>query len=316
MSRPRVQAGTYKDAPAVVLESETVRAVLLPQFGSKLASLVWKPQGRELLWQNPSPAFRRSAYGEPFTEGEFAGFDEMFPTISRCFYERPPWQGIELPDHGEVWALPWDCELGPAEVRLSVRGVRLPYLLEKRVSLQGSRLELRYRAKNPAPAPMDFIWAAHPLFNASEGTQFVVPAGMGRIINSVPGRRLGAYGAMHDFPLADLSGGRFDLGTVPARNPEGYQKYFFCGPVTEGWCELREPSGGLRIRLSFPPPDVPYLGMWLNEGGYAGQYNIAPEPCTGAMDRPDFARMWGMASELEGGGSREWYLAIEVEVAR
>lgn len=308
----RVETGTYKDVPAVVLESETVRAVLLPGSGSKLASLVWKPLERELLWQNPSPAFRKSAYGAPFTDGEFAGFDEMFPTISRCFYERPPWQGVELPDHGEVWALPWECRLDAAEIFLAVHGVRLPYLLEKRVSLEGSRLEQRYRAVNSAPAPMDFIWAAHPLFNASEGMQFIVPAGMGQIVNSVHGERLGAYGAKHDFPLADLPGGRFDLGRVPARNPSGYQKYFFCGRVTEGWCRLHEPHSGLTIELSFPPSAVPYLGMWLNEGGYAGQYNIAPEPCTGAMDRPDFARMWGMASVLEPGESREWFLAIEV----
>jgi galactose mutarotase-like enzyme len=306
--------GRYKDLPAVILESDTVRAVLLPEAGAKLASLVWKPLERELLWQNPAPTFRKSAYGEAFTDGEFAGCDEMFPTISRCYYERPPWQGVELPDHGEVWALPWECSLTQAEARLSVRGVRLPYLLEKRVSLEGSRLQQRYRAVNPAPAPMDFIWAAHPLFNASEGMRFIVPPGMRRIVNSVPGERLGAYGASYTFPTAELPGGPFDLGRVPAKNETGYQKYFFQGPVSEGWCRLAEARSGLTIELSFPPLAVPYLGMWLNEGGYAGQYNIAPEPCTGAMDRVDFARMWGMASVLEAGESREWFLAIDIQV--
>ncbi len=307
-----VQEGVYKDQPAVILESSTVRAVILPEAGSKLASLVWKPLARELLWQNPSPTFRKSAYGQAFTEGEFAGFDEMFPTISRCYYERPPWQGVELPDHGEVWALPWERQLGKSELRLAVRGVRLPYLLEKRISLEGSRLQLRYRAANPAPAPMDFIWAAHPLFNASPGMRFIVPAGMTRIVNSVPGQRLGPYGASYAFPAAELPGGPFDLGRVPERNPLGYQKYFFQGPVSEGWCRLHDPQSGLTIELSFPPREVPYLGMWLNEGGYAGQYNIAPEPCTGAMDRLDFARLWGMGSVLQAGESREWFLAIDL----
>ena len=38
--------------------------------------------------------------------------------------------------------------------------------------------------------------------------------------------------------------------------------------------------------------------MWLNEGGYAGQYNIAPEPATAAMDRIDASKLWGMGSTL------------------
>jgi hypothetical protein len=64
--------------------------------------------------------------------------------------------------------------------------------------------------------------------------------------------------------------------------------------------------------MSFPAEKVPYLGMWLNEGGYAGQYNIAPEPATAAMDRIDFSKMWGMGSVLAPKGSHEWHLAISL----
>jgi hypothetical protein len=68
--------------------------------------------------------------------------------------------------------------------------------------------------------------------------------------------------------------------------------------------------------MSWPVDRVPWLGMWRNDGGYGGQYNIAPEPATGAMDRVDFSRMWGMGSVLEPGETREWHLAITISEGR
>jgi hypothetical protein len=61
---------------------------------------------------------------------------------------------------------------------------------------------------------------------------------------------------------------------------------------------------------------VPYLGVWLNEGGWEGQYNIAPEPATGAMDRIDFSRMWGMNSVLKGRQTVSWHLCITAMTGR
>src|SRR3990172_4906176 len=99
----KVSMGSYKDVRAVVLEDEALKAVLLPDFGSKIASIIHQPDGCELLWQNPDPAYKKTSYGAFYADGEFSGFDEMFPTISRCFYESPPWSGSEVPDHGELW---------------------------------------------------------------------------------------------------------------------------------------------------------------------------------------------------------------------
>ena len=52
--------------------------------------------------------------------------------------------------------------------------------------------------------------------------------------------------------------------------------------------------------------------MWLNEGGFADQYNIAPEPATAAMDRVDFSKAWEMDSVLEGYEKEKWHLNIVV----
>jgi galactose mutarotase-like enzyme len=309
----QIYEGRYKDVTAQVLENESLKITALPEWGSKIASIVYKPFEYELLWQNPGLHFKKADYAAPYPEGEFAGFDEMFPTISRCYYEDPPWQGTEMPDHGEVWSLPWSWRVTDGLIEMEVQGVRFPYRLKKTLSLDGDRFSIGYSAENLSPHRLDFIWSAHPLFNTVEGMEFLVPDGMREIVNSYPGERLGPYGERHVFPETMLPDGKtFRLDRVPRMNDSGYQKYFFAAPVTEGWCSLKYPRSGLKVHMEYPQETVKYLGMWLNEGGFAGQYNIAPEPSTAAMDRVDFSKMWGMNSFLEPFEEKSWYLNITV----
>ena len=305
---------TYKDIDAVIIENDIIRVALLPEFGSKTVSIVYKPLNYETLWQNPGKEYIKTNYGDSYSEGEFSGFDEMFPSINRCFYEDGPWSGTEIPDHGELWSIPWEHTLEKDHVALSVQGRRFPYRLEKKVYLKVNSIHIEYKATNLSDSDFDFIWAAHPLFNASKDMELIVPAGMDKIVNAYPGKRLSQYGKVYDFPVARLEdGSEFNLSLVPEKNDDGYQKYYFLGKVTEGWCSLYDKAKKLNITMSFPKEKVPYLGVWLNEGGWAGQYNIAPEPATAAMDRIDFAKMWGTNSVLKGNQTYQWYLDIKIE---
>ncbi len=307
----RVFEGKYKNIRAFVLENDSLKVTVIPESGSKIASIVYKPLDTELLWQNPAKKYKLTPYAASYGDGDFAGFDEMFPTISRCYYETPPWDGFEMPDHGEVWSLPWDVLVEGNTLFLAVNGIRFPYRLEKRLSLEGAVLRIEYRASNRSKYAFDYIWAAHPLFNTVPGMEFIVPEGMDSIVNAVPGPRLGGYGKVHKFPTATLDDGTvFDLSRMPNKNSSGYQKYYFCKKMTEGWCMLFDPGKRLTVGMAFPEREVPYLGMWLNEGGWADQYNIAPEPCTAAMDRVDFSKMWGMSSSLAAGSEKTWFLNI------
>jgi galactose mutarotase-like enzyme len=298
---------------AIVLENGVLKVSVLPRWGAKIASMIYKPLDVELLWQNPGERYIQTTYGAPYGEGEASGFDEMFPTISRCFYEEEPWPGVEMPDHGEVWSIPWEYDMAERELELHVQGVRFPYVLKKRVSLDGSVLHQLYSVVNKSEAAFDYIWAAHPLFNTCEGMRLIVPPHMHHIVNAVPSSRLGPYGRVYEFPAATLENGDiFNLSTVPEKYSGDYQKYWFLGKVDDGWCRLHDPHQELNIDMAWPKEQVPYLGVWVNEGAWAGHYNIAPEPATAAMDRVDFSKMWGMGSRLDGGGKMKWWLSITV----
>ncbi len=309
-----ISYSTYKNIDAVVLENADLRVTLLPQWGSKIVSIIYKPIAYEVLWQEPGDEICIPEDDAPYGRTDSIGFDEMFPTISRCFYENAPWAGTEMQDHGEVRALPWTYEMNQENVRLWVHGLRFPYRFEKTIRLTANSISMNYTIENLSNFDMDYIWAAHPLFNTSPATELIVPQGMNSIINSVAGARLQTYGKTYQFPVATLDNGeQCDLAKMPEKNNEGYQKYYFSGKVPEGWCILYDHQRKLNIGLSFPEETVPYLGIWVNEGGWGGQYNIAPEPATGAMDRVDCAKMWGMNSVLKACETQTWFLNIALK---
>lgn len=310
----KVYEGSYKDVKALLLENEILKVTIMPDWGSKLSSIIYKPLGHELLWQNPSKNFIKNKYEDNYIMGEFAGFDEMFPSIDRFFYEDFPWAGIEVPDHGEVWALPWSYKIEDNLLIMSVFGIRFPYQLKKTVELSENCIQINYTVKNHSPFKFSYIWAAHPLFNTVEDMEFIVPEGMNKIVNAYQSVTLGSYGKPYSFPL-DLKtdGSEINMSIVPKKNDFGYQKYFFIEKVTEGWCFLYNPEEQLNIGLSYPLKKVSYLGMWLNEGGRAEQYNIAPEPATGGMDRVDLSKKWNMSSVLSPYEESSWYLYITVK---
>ncbi len=312
----KIYRSVFRQEESVVLEDEWLKVTLVPGMGGKIASLIFKPDERELLWQNSGEGFIKSAYDSPFFAGDMSGIDDMFPTIDECFYPDGPWKGTRLPDHGEVWALPWDCHLDHDhnKVTLSVSGVRVPYKLSKTLMLREEKLELRYELKNLSPFSFRFIWALHPLFKVDEFTRILLPESVQQVIN-VGGSpsRLGAYGSVHSWPITkDSSGEVYDMSRILQPEKGSCDKYYAIGPTPEGWCALRNERSGLEIKLTFPSEQVPYLGMWVNEGAYHEQYNVAPEPCTGAFDSVATATQWGAVSVVPGMGSYEWSLSIEV----
>jgi len=310
----RVAEAEYKGERAVEMESAALRVAIIPDWGGKTASLIHKKTGRVYLDQLPGMQFRKATYGAPYDSGEASGFNDMFPTISECYCDVDPWAGTKMPDHGEVWSLPWKCEVSGAEVRLSVHGVRFPYVLSKRISFEGENtILMSYRARNLSAYEFPAMWAAHPLFSVTPGTRIILPESVRNIINTVPGPALGGYGGRFNFPTARTAEGReWDLSRVGPKDGKYYFKYFFLDNLQEGFALIHDPQNREAVGLVWPVEQVPYLGMWVNEGAWAGMYDVAPEPCTAPFDRWDTARQWGKLPVIPPFGSQEWSLRTTV----
>ncbi|QGQ94267.1 hypothetical protein EHS13_04785 [Paenibacillus psychroresistens] len=315
--KPIISVTSYKNIKAVTIENEQLIAQFLPDYGGKMASLIQKKTAREFLVQAPNELYRVLEYDGDYVDAECSGFDDMFPTIDKVYYPEYPWKGVEIPDHGEVCGLRWDYEIRADCLYMAVNGVRFPYKLEKWIKFAPSgKLNISYKATNLSNYAFDFLWAAHPMINAEAGGDILVPyQGQQEVITmfSTDGK-LGQYGdqiAWPNFVCKDKS--KLNLATLEGNSERKLAyKYYFKDKIPEGWCAYRYKSDGTTLKLSFPEAEVPYLGVWINEGDFKGFNNLALEMCTGSLDRPDVAKRFGQNSVLPANGEYAWYLDFEV----
>ena len=313
--RTRINESQYKDQNAVSLNAGELSAQFLPSVGAKLCSLVYLPCDLELLVQRPGTEYLLQPYDGDYVAGECSGFDDMFPSIDACHYEDYPWKGTRIPDHGEVWSIPWTWSVERERLHFATHGIRFPYRIEKWVSASGpSTLRLDYRLTNLSGFDFYFIWAAHIMLDLEEGARLELPSGVERVVNALNlGKADGRYGDELPWPTyRQRDGSARDLRQIRPKDTREATKYWIKGPMPEGWCALAYPASKISLTISFSTATVPYLGILINEGGWRDMHAAFVEPATGSFDRIDLARLRGELSAVGPRGSYEWHLEIAI----
>ena len=305
----------YKDLPSVAIENDTLRAEFVVP-GARMVSLFHKQLKHEFVFQQSSQEYIRGHYDNAMVKEQSAGYDDMFPTIDACYMEEFPWQGIRLPDHGEVWSLDWEVEKLAGSLGFSIHGVRLPYKLTRRVSLAaGNRLRLAYVLENLSPFEMPYLWSSHPMFRPEPGARILLPPECkAATVGLSHGGRLGRYGDRITWPhWTDAQGKAHDLSLLRSGKVDDAEAYYFTEPLSEGWCALELPSLSCQVRLSFPTDRVPFLGVVVGEGLRDDpRFYLLLEPCSAPLARLDFSRRYAPRSRLPARGTHEWYLDFEI----
>jgi hypothetical protein len=295
MSSPSVDANwTYHGFRAVVLENRRLRAVVLPELGGKLWSLVDKAADREVLWHNPRLPPRPAHYGAAYDDWFCGGWDELFPNDAPTSVA-----GDAYPDHGELWAMPFAWELGAeagaATLRMWRSGVVTNTRVEKRITLGADEPLLRfaYRIANDGPAPLDFLWKLHPALRVSPASRIDLPA---RRVEVDPGFRDRLGVDAFTWPQA----GGVDVRQVPPYEAATCDFYYGV-ELDAGWCALTDTAARAGFGLAFDPAVFRSVWVFGAYGGWRGLYTTILEPCTGYPYRLEDAIARGTASRLGAG---------------
>src|SRR5688572_14891643 len=147
----------------VTIENDALQLDVWPQIGGKVSSVVDKADDFELLFNYPSELPQASQYDLPYQKSWYAGWDECFPAVSPCKYPRHPYDGIAVPDHGELWGLPTTAVPTKDGITTVWHGLRFGYRLTRKLSLDGPSLLAEYTLVNLAPFEFYFVWAMHAL---------------------------------------------------------------------------------------------------------------------------------------------------------
>jgi hypothetical protein len=280
----------FEGYESVVGENDAIRVELVPARGGKLVSLIDRATGREWVYRS-NAAWKPLQYGMQWDDGDRSGWDEMFPTILACPCPDEPWRHAGYPDHGEIWTLPWECELEESSVRMRVHGVQVPYIFGKTLSLSGKNLITTYEVRNPTPFSFSYLWCAHNLLAIQPGMRWVTDPKLDWVTFQYShGDRLTPkpYGRTA-YPLAGDP--QTDLAAIGDKLGEHAEKYWFEGDVTAGNAGIFDPATGEALTYLYDPADVPYLAVWANYGVFNDDYTAALEPATGYLDDVYAARL-------------------------
>lgn len=166
-----------------IIENDHLRVTLLPEYGGRILSLIYKPLNKELLYQNPVG----SVFGikeKSFFYDHLMVYGGIFPTFPE-------------PEHGKSWMHPWDFRVlsqSPDEVTVEMTFrdwipfiANTPYkfrygqtglICAATVTLRrdSSALELGIRLSNRYPGELDYeYWTCMTLAPGSEPGQTFSP---------------------------------------------------------------------------------------------------------------------------------------------
>jgi galactose mutarotase-like enzyme len=305
---------------AFVLDNGLLSLTAVPELGGKIVSLVRKKTGHEYLLQpaDPERAYRRRSCGDKFEDYGPCGFDECLPTVAACLYPEEPFAASKLPDHGDVWCLPSSIETVAEQIRLTTSLKSLPLRFTKEVQLRENTLRIGYEATNLSQSSVKFLWSAHPLLTVEPGAEIILPPEVKEIeVEWSKDARLGKAGDRCGWPQdTGRSGRTVELNRV-APPSAGTADKLFTGRLSEGFCGMFLPSKNENIAFRFDPRMVPYLGLWICQGGWPEgradkQFTVALEPCSGRPDSLAEAIRRNECVMLAANETVRWWMEVEV----
>ncbi|OHD53534.1 MAG: hypothetical protein A2Y33_03945 [Spirochaetes bacterium GWF1_51_8] len=301
-----------KGEKCVFMENDTVIMGILPSIGAKIVSIYYKPQDFEVLFQTPLAHYKRPAYGDCFADYDTSGADEMYPTIDPCRYPYESYYGTPCPDHGDIWSVPWDVQIAGDSIVCEVKTETIPYEFRREITLNDNILRFDYSVKNTGLNPLYGLWAYHGLVQCDEQTTIELPDVRGVLVVH-DSKTYGKAGTVVPFPVySPVPGRKIAVDQLLPSSAKSTEKFYINGKVPRGEASLILNKRALRYTLRFPVIKIPYLGVWINQGGFKNEYNIALEPSNGFYDSLENTKMLNSIAPIAPGQSRQWWLEIEL----
>lgn len=260
----------FEGVEGICLENDSISLVVCPSVGGKIVSFCLKDTGQELLWRNENLALRPYPEGTAYDPHFYGGIDELLPND-----EKEVIDGIQYPDHGELWTTTLDCVSGQDSILLSATLPASGLRYEKKMTLSGDAgtVVMDYRITNTSSKKSHFLLKMHAALLLHEGDRIICPAKRGEIGDAdFTGRHESRF-----FPWPDYHGERLDIvGSAQEKRSE----FFFLHDLERGEMRMESPAARTFFSYSFDTGVFPYAWYFASYGGWNGLYTGVLEPAT------------------------------------
>lgn len=279
----------FKGVNALKIENDKVYVIVIPELGGKIASVIHKDKNFEFYFQKKQETFSIPELYSDFAKYDASGFDDCFPSVDSCSVNING-RTVQYPDHGEIWSRRMTYEISGNVLVLRCRSEILPYTYEKQVSLSEDTLSLKYKIVNNGHEFFPWIWTMHGLLNCEEDMEIYLPRETKSVVSVQESKVFGKPGVVLSYPDAVTQDGSvYNLNKIKPVTVGKTEKFYVNGEITSGECGVYYPSKDLHCKIYFDTERFPYLGLWITEGGFRGDYNLALEPTNGFYDSIEIA---------------------------
>ena len=293
----------------VAIENDLLKMEVWPQLGGKVSSLRDKADGFELLFNFPAELPTTHQYDVPYSKGWYAGWDECFPAVQPSRYVGHPYDGIAVPDHGELWGLPTTAVPTRDGITTVWHGLRFGYRLTRKLYLDGPSVIADYTLVNLAPFDFWFVWSMQALMSLESPVELKLERGIefqtaGDDAPTDAGRTFAWPSAPDE---SDLS--------QPALLPASRAWKAVSTQPIEGPLVIRYPSRGRSVRLEFSTDDsLPaHCALWANTGGWLRHRHFCFAPITGRHEQLDRSIADRSAGKVGSLGKCDWQVKWTIE---
>ena len=283
-----IEKTKYKEFEAIKIENEKVSLITIPELGGKIISLKNKKSNFDFAFNNGPLDLDRVYYDSDYSKSTTYGIDECFPTIAPSKYTDYPWKGIDIPDHGEIWALEFDSLITGDNIVQRTYGIRFPYAFSRTINISDNRILFSYNVENLSSFDFKYIWSIHPHFNLFENTEVKINGDADFLIDFSRSKDLELKTKKYSWPFAETKDGRkIDFSKISKLN--GNAEKLYLANLSEGEVKLIYHDFGEEISFIFDNNKNKDCGLWINRGGWpldGKSYNtVAIEPCNCITDK-------------------------------
>ncbi|HEX8340235.1 MAG TPA: DUF5107 domain-containing protein [Tepidisphaeraceae bacterium] len=281
----------------VTIENEHLKLAVWPQFGGKIASAIDKADGFELLYNIPEELPTRCQYDMAYDMAFSSGWDECFPAVAAGPYPLHPYQGVPVPDHGELWPLPTTAVPTLNGITTVWHGLRFGYRLTRKLYLDGPTIRAEYTLINLAPFDFRFLWSPSLLLSTLSPIELNLsdaPMAGGFLWPQIDaGTRFTTFDALPPGQSWSL------LSDAPLSTPAG----------------VRYPARGRRLLIAYDSADsvAAWWAVLLDTGLLAGSRYVSVAPITARAESIKEAVDLDTAATVKASGRITWSMQLAVE---
>jgi len=287
----------YGPLKVVTLENERLRISLLPNKGSDVVEIRYKPKDINVLLTLPLNFPLTSLV--PSSRGAFfdyyeGGWQDILPTAGEANFK---FRGIEWGVSGESSLIPWEYDIVTSNdevcVKLSTELIRYPFRIEKLIRLKSgeSSLEIDEKVTNLSDGDLEYMWLQHLMFGEpfiSSDCKIEIPAKT-LITHGPPDFSEMSFlkpGMLCEWPYGVTKEGKsIDLSTLQIQKRKVYD-IAYVTDLEAGRFSITSPRYGLTFEMHFPNEIFRYLWLVYVFGGpleypwYGRVWSFGIMPCT------------------------------------